>query len=137
MDDWRIWCVAVVCILAGCSSPMGPMGRPMPRTMAMPSQGSVVLGPPTPIGGPVAFAPQQQVTVLGETVPTAPAQAVVALPNANAAARWHQVLQGETLPSVAQKYGLTAEQVRVANGLDDTAQLMPNQKLFIPNTTLR
>ncbi len=61
-----------------------------------------------------------------ELVPTAEAQ-----PHR----RWHPVRQGETLPSLAFRYGTTFWALREANDLDWLGLLVPSQVLAIPAPT--
>lgn len=48
---------------------------------------------------------------------------------------WHTVQQGETLSSIARRYGTTWQVVAKANGLANANQIYVGQKLKIPSTT--
>ncbi len=61
-----------------------------------------------------------------------PTESVFQMPVESPSATYHSVQQGESLTSVAKKYGVTAEQLRSANGLDSSTSLKAKQLLFIP-----
>jgi len=66
-------------------------------------------------------------------IPDAPEEPVGAQPVAR---RVHVVLGGETLPSLAFRYGTTTQALRDANPLDRLGFLLPGQALEIPAPTL-
>ncbi len=47
-------------------------------------------------------------------------------------ARYHVVRAGETLISIAQKYGITVAQIQAANGINDSDAIYAGQRLLIP-----
>ena len=51
---------------------------------------------------------------------------------AGQSATYYEVQPGDTLAGVAAKYGVPAEKLISANGLDRSATLQPKQLLFIP-----
>src|SRR5262249_5819812 len=46
----------------------------------------------------------------------------------------HKVARGETLYSIARRYGTTVESLRAANGLSEHASIAPGRKLVIPRS---
>lgn len=71
---------------------------------------------PNPYGG----------TPVGVTAPAATLRQAPAAPRA-----FHIVQDGETLASIAQRYGLTTKQVRELNGLRSTDVVLTYQKLYV------
>ena len=61
-----------------------------------------------------------------------PAESVLNLPSESNSAIYHSVKAGETLASIAKRYGLSVEKLRTANGLDAAAALKSEQLLYIP-----
>jgi LysM repeat protein len=53
-------------------------------------------------------------------------------PNTAPAARTHRVTRGETLSSIARRYGVSVSALSQANGLNDPNQLYAGQLLIIP-----
>lgn len=49
--------------------------------------------------------------------------------------KMHEVQQGESLASIARKYGVTAEAIADANGLSDANLIRVGQQLLIPGVT--
>lgn len=48
--------------------------------------------------------------------------------------RTHIVRRGETLATVARRYGVTPRSIRIASGLPDNAELRPGMRLRVPGT---
>lgn len=48
---------------------------------------------------------------------------------------YHQVQKGETLRSIAEHYGTTAEKLTQVNGLGAPDNLKPGQRIYIPRLT--
>jgi LysM repeat protein len=95
---------------------------PVPGTGVQPTVASVS-------GTPVVVQPQ----------PTAMSQATVVVPTAVPSSGQqgtvvHTVQKGETLTSIAQQYGTTADAIADANNLTDPSTIYPGQKLTIPTS---
>lgn len=117
---WR-WMTAwlMASTLFGCGSPVVNPGRTttpiVPPTTTLPTGNSS--------GLPTFDTPEiQQV----------PAESVLNLPGESNSATYHSVKAGETLASIAKQYGISAEKLRTANGLDASATLKSQQLLYIP-----
>lgn len=117
---WR-WMTAwlMASMLLGCGSPVVNPGR-----TTNPIAPSAVSSPPANDSGlPTLDTPDfQQV----------PAESVLNLPSESNSATYHSVNDGETLASIAKRYGVSAEKLRTANGLDAAATLKSQQLLYIP-----
>ena len=119
----RFWRTATVWLLAstlmGCGSPVVNPGR-----TTTPIAPSAVSSPPANSSGlPTLDTPDiQQV----------PAESVLNLPSESNSAIYHSVKAGETLASIAQRYGISVEKLRTANGLDAAATLKSQQLIYIP-----
>ncbi len=112
--------------------------------MAIPVLAASVLGCGSPVVDPgraTNFAPppiQQPASSLGlptlesPEIPQVPAESVLNLPNDSNSATYHTVQAGETLTKIAKRYGVSAEKLRSANGLDASAKLQSQQLLYIP-----
>mgnify|MGYP003390046107 CR=1 FL=1 len=103
--------------LLGCGSPIVDPGRstsfaPLP-----------IQQPASPAGLPTLESPEVQ---------QVPAESLLELPNESNSATYHTVQAGQTLTSIARQYGISAEKLRAANGLDASATLKSEQLLFIP-----
>ena len=61
-----------------------------------------------------------------------PAESVLNMPSESNSATYHSVKAGETFASIAKQYGVSAEKLRTANGLDAAATLKSQQLLYIP-----
>ena len=61
-----------------------------------------------------------------------PAQGQVPGPTRPAAGVLHEVLQGEQLKDIAQRYGVSEERIREANSLEAEVQPKPGDQLMIP-----
>lgn len=64
-------------------------------------------------------------------VPRVPASAIIGAPQKRPA-HYHEVARGETLSSVARRYGVSVETLLEVNGLDPGVVLQPGQRLFVP-----
>ena len=105
--------------LLGCGSPVVDPGR----TTAPISPPIVIPTPGKTSGLPMLDTPEiQQI----------PAESVLNLPSESNSATYHSVNVGETLASIAKRYGVSAEKLRTANGLDAAATLKSQQLLYIP-----
>ncbi len=127
-----------------------PSGATAPVVEASPAPGETVVSAVTstagsqatptlvPIGGsPVAQEP---------TATTAPAAAATPAPTSAASEGeqppsgsaegyvWHTVQRGESLSSIARRYGTTWQAIAQANGIVNPNQIYAGQKLKIPTT---
>lgn len=103
--------------MVGCGSPIVDPGR---AATGLPPSNQLPANPP---GLPTLEAPEiQQV----------PVESVFELPKESNSATYHSVQSGETLTSISKRYGVSAEKLRAANGLDPSAKLNPQQLLYIP-----
>lgn len=98
------------------SNPATYNARPAPATAPGTSPNTYQYTSPQPV--PNAYG-----TPVGATAP-APAQ-----PAANRS--FHLVQEGESLFSIARRYGLTTEQLRALNKLDTGGVIVPFQKLYV------
>lgn len=114
-SEWGIVLATVSAI--GCGSPIVDPGR---ATTQFPPP---IQQPASPSGLPTLEAPEVQ---------QVPAESVFSPPNESSAATYHTVQSGETLTSISKRYGVSAEKLRSANGLDASAKLKSQQLLFIP-----
>ena len=53
-------------------------------------------------------------------------------PNQAAMPKYHVISSGETLTSIAKRYGATVEAIAKMNGIDDKRPIFPGQKLRVP-----
>ena len=117
---WRrmtVWLMAST--LLSCGSPVVNPGR-----TTTPIAPSAVSSPPANSSGlPTLDTPDVQ---------QVPAESVLNLPSESNSATYHSVKAGETLASIAKRYGVSAEKLRTANGLDAAATLKSQQLLYIP-----
>lgn len=104
-------------LLLGCGSPVVDPGRATTR------RPPPTVSPVDPSGLPVLETPEVQ---------QVPAESVINLPSDSQSATYHSVQAGETLSSIAKRYGLSSEKLRAANGLDTSAKLKSQQLLYIP-----
>lgn len=105
--------------------PAGPVGRSAP-TPVQPSPAG-----PTPAWSPTPGASSAR--DLG-AVPSVPAEQVLEVPRSGGpeSSTWHEVRSGETLSSIAQKYGVTVDSLRESNYFDQNAVISPGDLLLIP-----
>jgi membrane-bound lytic murein transglycosylase D len=109
-------------ILSGCGRPIVDPGR-----------STTIISPPTV--QPAAPASSGGLPTLeSPEIERVPAESVLRLPNESEPVTYHAVQAGETLATVAKKYGVSVEQLRTANGLDRSSSLKVQQLLFIPRT---
>jgi LysM repeat protein len=83
-----------------------------------------------PVGETPATLPEATAAPGATDEPSAPAPAQPSGGEANTI--WHTVQQGETLSSIARRYGTTWQKVAQANGLVNPNQIYAGQKLKIP-----
>jgi LysM repeat protein len=120
------WVMPVVAA-AGCGSPVVNPGNTTTRAVVPPGVRPIPQSLPQPqerLDAPVADR---------SGIPQVPAESVITLPHESSSARYHTVQPGETLSSIAKRYGLTVENLRTSNGLDAATVLQPQQLLFIPD----
>lgn len=81
-----------------------------------------------PNGPHEVLVPLQQETLINNKLAQLPASQRI---------KWqeHQVKSGESLISIANKYGITTEQIKANNNLTSNT-IYPNQRLLIPNSRL-
>jgi LysM repeat protein len=65
-------------------------------------------------------------------IPRVAVDTVLNVPATSVEATYHEVATGQTLASIAPQYGLEAETLRRANGLDRNAVLQAGQLLYVP-----
>lgn len=129
-----IWMIVVG---VGCSSSViGPdrNARAIPPGYTAPGvTNSVPAGPPQALLPPNAISgPATQVVPEGE-LQHIPLEKVYA-PTSRDEAQYHEVQSGDTLSTIARRYGTTANAIERANGLGTSAPLVPGQQLFIPKS---
>jgi len=91
------------------------------------------LGPQT-VSGPVALSP---VTMTASTAsptpaPTATASTATIPAGPRPVATYYHVNPGDTLSSIATRYGKTVDEIRNANKLNGNNDLAPGQMVLIP-----
>jgi LysM repeat protein len=87
---------------------------------------------PVPIGGTPA-APEPTATTETQPLPTsAPAESQPPPSGSTGETVWHTVQRGETLSSIARRYGTTWQAIARANGLVNPNQIYAGQRLKIP-----
>ena len=106
--------------LIGCGSPVVDPGRAPSRL-------------PPPTAAPQPANPSALPALDTSEIQQVPTESVFHLPKDSPAATYHSVRAGETLTSIAKQFGVSAEKLRAANGLDVSAKLTADQLLFIPN----
>lgn len=113
-----------------------------------PAAGETVVSAVTPTQQTAGSQPTPTLVPVGGTQP--PAEATVAPaageataepppsgsqpPPSESGAIWHTVQPGETLSSIARRYGTTWQAIAQANGLSNPNQIYEGQKLKIPTT---
>ena len=110
-----------LCLMVGCGRPVvDPRGPgPIIPTQSLPPSSSRV--------------PSWQTSgVLNSEVQPVQTESVIQLPTESQNETYHSVQAGETLASVAKRYGVSVEGLRTANGLDASSLLQARQLLFIP-----
>lgn len=68
-----------------------------------------------------------------EDLPRVPADSVIREAPDSGPARYHEVVSGDTLSSIARRYGTTVERLVSENGLQRDGVLLPGQLLYIPD----
>jgi LysM repeat protein len=87
----------------------------------------------TPGGGETPTAPEAGTTPeAGDTSPALPSEPQT--PAESGDTVWHIVQPGETLSSIAQRYGTTSQAIAQANGITNPSQIYQGQKLKIPTS---
>ncbi len=115
-------CLFVLLTLLGCG-----------RSIVDPGRSTAIISPPTAL--PVTPTESMPLTpVNSNDVEQVPTESVLRLPKESDAATYHSVQSGETLATIAKKYGIGVEQLRKSNGLDAASSLKPQQLLFIPRS---
>jgi LysM repeat protein len=103
------------------------------RAIVDPGRSTAIISPPT--AQPVIPTESTGLPTLSSPeIEQVPTDSVLRLPKETTAATYHAVQSGETLGSVAKKYGVTVEQLRTSNGLDPASSLKTQQLLFIPRS---
>jgi LysM repeat protein len=101
---------------------------------------AVTLTPGTPGEGAQPTQPPEGGTAVAEATATTEPAATPAAPAAPPSEGtdtvvWHTVQQGETLSSIARRYGTSWQAIAQANGLVNPNQIYAGQKLKIPAST--
>ena len=65
-------------------------------------------------------------------VPNASAGQILTVPTPRSTFTYHDVQQGESLSSIAKKYGVTLEDLKTANVFDNNPVLKPGDLILIP-----
>lgn len=114
--------------------PSYPPGQGLPPTQFQ--QPTMVPANPTPLQVPPGTPPStfQGGTPAGSlnAVPDASPEQVLTVPTPKSTSTYHDVQQGETLTSIARKYGVTVEALKAANVFDDNSILQPGQVILVP-----
>lgn len=122
----RLLCLVVIeSITMGCGSQVVAPGPPAavrhaPASNRKPADG--VPATPTTLRDEPGDPPR---------VTRVPAASLLALP-AEQEARYHRVIEGDTLSSIARRYGVSVAQLLEGNGLDPNVPLQPDQLIFVP-----
>ncbi|MBS0206281.1 MAG: LysM peptidoglycan-binding domain-containing protein [Planctomycetes bacterium] len=138
----RLILAEVICGLGifclGCSSPVvgpdrtSPATQPglMPPVVANtdPAGSSQAMLPPNAIAGPTI-----QIVPDGIELPHVSLDKMYQ-PKSTDDAQYHEVQSGDTLSSIARRYGQSTGVIERANGLENQAPLVPGQQLFIPKS---
>jgi len=91
---------------------------------------------PVPVGGtPAAVGPTAGVAPGAATAAPPPAQPPAQPSGGTGTFIWHTVQPGETLSSIALRYGTTWQAIAQANSLSNPNQIYVGQKLKIPTTS--
>lgn len=120
--------------------PAYPPGQGLPPTQIQ-QQPMVVPGNPAPLQVPPDTTPggTPPSTFRGGTpagslneVPDASAGQVLTVPTPRSTSTYHDVQPGETLSSIARKYGVTVDALKAANIFDKDPVLKPGDLILIP-----
>tara|TARA_R110002072_G_scaffold287242_2_gene452703 strand:+ start:36840 stop:37217 length:378 start_codon:yes stop_codon:yes gene_type:complete len=122
----------------GAPPPTYPPGQGLPPAQFQ--QPTVVPGNPAPLQVPSGSVPGGlppstfqggSVGSLNE-VPNASAEQVLTVPTPKSTYLYHDVQQGESLSSIAKKYGVAIEDLKAANVFDNNPVLKPGDLILIP-----
>jgi LysM repeat protein len=109
---------------------------PAPGTATEQTPGAVATATAVPIGEtPAAAEPTAGVAPGEATAAPAPAELPSPSPGGTGSSIWHTVQPGDTLSSIALRYGTTWQAVAQANNLSNPNQIYVGQKLQIPTTS--
>ena len=121
----------VALIVAAACGGDGP-GQPTPTVSPSPSHTATASPSPTSTGEPTA-SPSPTPTPTPTVEPTATATPSPSpTPTPPPAGFYYTVQQGDTLYSIAQRYGTTVAAIVTANGIADPSRIYVGQVLFIP-----
>ncbi|NQV23616.1 MAG: LysM peptidoglycan-binding domain-containing protein [Rhodopirellula sp.] len=139
------WPTVALMVVAATASGCGPMWYGSPPPTYPPGQGmppaqfqqpTMVPSNPPPLQVPGSTPPStfQGGSSSGSLndVPEAAAGQVLMVPNPKSTSTYHDVQQGETLSSIAKKFGVTIEALKEANVFDSNFALQPGQVILIP-----
>lgn len=136
----------------GATAPVGEITVPSGEEQESPEPGETVVSavtpaPMTPVvqtpaaGGMPTQTPVQEAPATSAPTPTAVLSLATAVPTAQpppsggtGEAIWHTVQPGETLSSIARRYGTTWQTIARANNLSNPNQIYVGQKLKIPTS---
>lgn len=104
---------------------------PVPQTTGTGTEPTVVTVGETPVVAPTTAGAQAPSATASPSSPTQPQQPQQPA-GGQAGTVSHTVQQGETLSSIAQRYGTTWQSIVNANGLQNPDQIYVGQKLTIP-----
>ena len=110
-----------LCLMIGCGRPVVDPNRPGPILPQRPISPTSSRLPASPISG-----------VLNPEVLPVQTESVIQLPTESQNETYHTVQANETLGSIANRYGVSVDRLRTANGLDASGSLQVRQLLFIP-----
>jgi hypothetical protein len=119
--------------------PTYPPGQGLPPTQF--HQPGIMPGNPAPLQVPAGQIPGNMPpsTFQGGSstrslndVPNASPGQVLTVPIPKSTSRYHDVQQGETLASIARKFGVTVEALKAANVFDNDPVLKPGDVILIP-----
>lgn len=102
---------------------------PPPNYQPMPAQPQVA---PTPVNPETTFAPGTQGPTTFEQIPDAPANQVLTVPTPKDPRTVYEVKSGDTLSSIARQFGVTVNDLMIANSFDREPVIQPGQLLRIP-----
>ncbi len=109
---------------------LGGNGEELTAAERFQTQQALAGSTPTPTAGtPGEGTPTATVTVT-ETPAGTPGATPSSTPGGQ---RTYTVKAGDTCFGIAQEFGITVEQLRAANGLDEACTIYPDQQLVIPN----
>ena len=125
------WCSMLFVVVNGCGSPIVDSGRGRPPGAAAANGGAGAPG--------VGAMPNRNTPAIPSSSGTGwnnlehiPANRVLTQPAGNGSAVYHEVKAGETMSSIGARYGVSAQSLTKANGLDANSNVQPGQLLFVP-----